>query len=256
VQQPQQPYPPQGQTYPNQPAYPQNTQPGYGYSQPNYRDPEPPPPPERPDDGFKRPEISIRVDPLNMLFESRLGLELETQVWQFISFEIVPVFVISSKSPTLNYFGSFDQTLRQHSNGLGSMSGALFDAAFWFGGKPFRGYGLRVGLSDYSYKYDTSDDAGPIDSATLTDRQFVVMLAEHDRWGAFTLAGGIGVGYELNKQNRCWNAALGAGGGYQTDCRNDQYVIATDHLHQTFVDLHSPLYPFDLLVRFSLGVVF
>ena len=235
------PPPPGTQGYPQDP----NAQPGYGYP--------PPPPPQNPDDGFKVPDISVRIDPFNWLLEGRLGLELETQVYKFVSFEIVPVFVTSHSPPTLNY-GSFSSTLTQSSNGIGAISGAAFDVAFWFDGKPFRGYALRTGFTNYAYTYNSSDNGHSIDSVSHTDREFFVMLADASRWGAFTIGGGIGLGYELNRQNRCFvsedlNAAA------TPDCPKDQLLIKLDQTGNRG-DLDGFLYPFDLMVRFSLGVVF
>jgi hypothetical protein len=239
--------------YPQQPALPDPppppeaqayAQPGYGYGYP------PPPPPQNPDEGFKIPEFSIRVDPFNWLLEGRLGLELETQVYKFVSIELVPVFVTSHSPPTLNY-DSYSSMLTQSSNGLGAISGAALDAAFWFEGKPFRGYALRTGFTNYAYTYNSSDSAGAIDSVSHTEREFFAMLADSSRWGAFTIGGGIGLGYELNRENRCFTDA----GAVTSDCPKDQLLIKLDR-QGTVGNMDGFLYPFDLLVRFSLGVVF
>jgi hypothetical protein len=266
---PAQPAGPQPYPQPQYPPPPQNqppSEPGYGYSQPYA---EPPPPPSAPGEGFQRPEISIRVDPLNMLFEERLGLQLEVQLWHFITFELTPVFVIGQKSPTLNYFSSFDNSMRQHSNGLGAISGAQADVAFWFNGKPFRDYGLRVGLADYGYKYDSTDDAGEIDHATQTQRQFVVMLTSMDRWGAFTLGFDFGITYELDQKHRCLPpgasnpsqaVSTGCTGFYLATERLQTINAAGQHLpggpYTSSINLNSFVYPFDLVARISLGVTF
>jgi hypothetical protein len=246
-----QPYPPAPPPpqYPAQyPAqqYPQDPNPpGYGYP--------PPPPPQRPDEGFQVPEFSVRVDPFNWLLEGRLGLELETQVYKFVSVELVPVFVTSHSPPTLNY-DSYSSVLTQSSNGIGAISGAAIDAAFWFEGKPFRGYALRTGFSNYAYTYNSSDSGVAVDSVSHTDREFFVMLADSSRWGAFTIGGGFGLGYELNQQNRCFTSdSLDAPA--TSTCPKDQLLIRVDQSGNV-ADLNGFLYPFDLLVRFSLGVVF
>ena len=231
---------------PGAPAYAQNpnAQPGYGEGYP------PPPPPQNPDDGFKMPDFSVRVDPFNWLLEGRLGLELETQVYKFVSFELVPVFVTSHSPPTLNY-DTYSSQLSQSSNGLGAISGAAFDVAFWFDGKPFRGYALRTGFTNYAYTYQTTDSLGTIDSVSHTDREFFVMLADSSRFGkVFTIGGGIGLGYELNNQNRCFDAADQP----TSSCPKDQLLIHLDR-QGNVGNLDGFLYPFDLLVRFSLGVV-
>ncbi len=236
---------------PQQPAYPQDPNPPAQYGAPGgaYYG-APPPPPQDPNDGFKVPDISVRIDPFNLLLEGRLGLELETQVYKFLTLELVPVFVTTQQPPTLNY-STYDSTINQSSNGIGAISGAAIDAGFWFGRKPLEGNVLRVGLSDYSYKYESKDGIGTIDSVTHTDREFFVMFGQHSRWGAFTIAGGIGLGYELNKQNRCFDAGFNP----TAACPKDQLLIKIDRAGNVG-NLDSFLYPFDLLARFSLGVVF
>jgi hypothetical protein len=240
-----QPYPP-APPPPQYPAqYPQDPNPpGYGYP--------PPPPPQRPDEGFQVPEFSVRVDPFNWLLEGRLGLELETQVYKFVSVELVPVFVTSHSPPTLNY-DSYSSVLTQSSNGPGALSGAAIDAAFWFEGRPFRGYALRTGFSNYAYTYNSSDSGVPVESVSHTDREFFVMLADSSRWGAFTIGGGFGLGYELNQQNRCFSDAGAT--MVTTSCPKDERLIKLDQAGDV-ANLNGFLYPFDLLVRFSLGVVF
>lgn len=214
----------------------------------------PPPPPEKPDEGVQRPEISVRIDPFNLLLEGRLGLEIETQLYQFLTLELVPVLVTTQSPPTLNYDTYRKSTVHQASNGIGALSGAAIDAGFWLGGKPFRGYVLRVGITNYAYTYDATDKAGTIDSVSHTDREFFVMFGQHSRWGAFTIAGAIGLGYELNKQNRCFNDLTGAPQG---NCDKDQQLLRLDRSsNPDLLNLHGVLYPFDLMARFSLGVVF
>ncbi len=241
---------------PPPPAYPQqpavaDPPPPAGYPQPGYGYP-PPPPPQNPDEGFKVPDFSVRIDPFNWLLEGRLGLELETQVYKFVSFEIVPVFVTSHSPPVLNY-DSYSSILTQSSNGIGAISGAAFDMAFWFDGKPFRGYAMRTGLTNYAYTYDATD-TNFHDSVSHTEREFFVMLADASRWGAFTIGGGIGLGYELNRQNRCFVNG-DPNGATTSDCPKDQLLIKLDN-RGSVGNLDGFLYPFDLMVRFSLGVVF
>jgi hypothetical protein len=235
---------------PSPAAYPAYPEPQPYAAQSNaYPGGDPPPPPRNPDDGFQRPDISVRVDPFNFLLEGRLGLELETQVYKFLTLEIVPVFVTSQKPPTLNYASYEKSSLHQKSNGWGALSGAALDAGLWFGGKPFNGYVLRAGFTNYAYTYESNyGTPTQYDSVSHTDRQFFAMIGSHNRWGAFTIAGGIGLAYELNKQNRCLDT-LG-----EVACDDDKLQI---RLTDTGTyDLHPFLYPFDLLARFSLGVVF
>ncbi|MGC4067514.1 MAG: hypothetical protein QM784_23290 [Polyangiaceae bacterium] len=92
-------------------------------------EPPPPPPPDEKSD-FKLPDFSVRVDPLNWLLAGRLGFELESELWKFISVEVIPVFVVNEKPPLLNLSGIPD-TLRQQSNGVGALAGASIGAGFW-----------------------------------------------------------------------------------------------------------------------------
>ena len=196
------------------------------------------------------PDISLRFDPFNLLLEGRLGIELESELYKLVSVEIVPIFVIMHSPPMLNYSTYEKSSLHQESNGWGPLAGAALDAGIWFGGKPFNGYVLRVGLTNYAYTYKTTAPAN--DSVSHTDRQLYVLFGSHSRWGAFTLAYGFGLGYELNQQNRCFDDF----GNATANCPKDQLLIKLNADGSSLGDLHGYLYPFDLLARFSLGVVF
>jgi hypothetical protein len=216
---------------------------------------EPPPPPQNPDNGFQRPDISVRIDPFNFLLEGRLGLEIESELYKFLTLEIVPVFVTTHSPPTLNYNTYEKSSLRQASNGLGAISGAAVDAGIWFGGKPFNGYVLRAGFTNYAYTYSStydSPDSDKGDSVSHTDRQFFAMIGSHNRWGAFTIAGGFGLAYELNRQNRCYDDVNMPA---KSDCKQDSLQIKVTRDGPPG-ELQPFLYPFDLVARFSLGVVF
>ncbi len=216
----------------------------------------PPPPPERPEgDGFKMPPFSVRIDPFNWLLEGRLGLELEVGVLDFVTLSLVPVFVANEKPPTLNLSGSPD-TLRQKSNGLGPISGASFNVGFWLDGKAFSGYVIRVGITNYAYTYRTEDDVGEIDSVDSIEREAFFMFGSQASWGAFTIAGGIGLGLQLNREQRCFPQAATSVSQAQTDKCDNELQIATQRDLSSVVNLHSSLYPADLFGRFSLGVVF
>ncbi len=228
-------------------SYPRDPSPPPSYPGESY----PPPPPRHPKEGSQIPDISIRVDPFNFLLEGRLGLELETGLYKFLTLELVPVFVTTHSPPTLNYSSYEDSIITQSSNGIGALSGAAIDAGFWFGRKPFQGNVFRVGLSNYSYTFDTKDNGVAIDRVSHTDREFFVMFGQHSRWGAFTIAGGIGLGYELNKQNRCFDDV----GSATSSCPKNERLIRLDN-DRNVANLNGFLYPFDLLARFSLGVVF
>ncbi|MBX3129874.1 MAG: hypothetical protein KF718_24370 [Polyangiaceae bacterium] len=248
----QQPPPPgYGQPPPGQQGYGQQ-QGGY-YGQQGYGPP--PPPPRKPDEGLEIPDFSVRVDPFNWLLQGRLGFELEVEVWEFISFELVPVFVVNEEPPLLNLRG-FPEDLTQHSNGIGSMAGASFGAGFWLQGKPFEGNVLRVILTNYGYEYRTSDAAGRIDSVSHTERHLYGFFGSHSKWGFFTISAGIGLGVELNKRERCFPAgATGVQDAVTSGCDGVQELAITRNLG-TRADINGGLHPVYLMGRFSLGFVF
>lgn len=214
----------------------------------------PPPPPEKPERGFQMPPWSARVDPFNWLLEGRLGLELEVGLLDFLSIEVVPVFVAAEKPPTLNFRGSND--VLQKSGGLGPISGASVDLGFWLDGNVFRGYVIRAGITNYGYEYRSEDDAGVIDQVDVTEREAFFMFGSHSRWGAFTISGGIGLGLHLKKQQRCFPKGATSPGQATTDQCDNQLLIALDRGASKVVDLNGPLFPADLFGRFSLGVTF
>lgn len=211
--------------------------------------PPPPPAPRR----RKIPDFSIRVDPFNWLLEGRLGFELEAEVWEFISVELVPVFVANSDPPVFN-LGSFPAEIRQKSNGLGAMAGASISAGFWLEGKPFEGHVLRAIFTNEGYAYTTRDDQGIIDEVTHTERRFFGYFGSHARWGVFTIAGGLGLGIELNDQQRCFDGSVD--GTPTEDCSKDQLLIKLDRNAVNVIDLNGYLHPAYLMGRISLGFVF
>jgi hypothetical protein len=205
-------------------------------------------------------EFSVRLDPFNWLIEGRLGIELEMTAWKFISVELVPILVANETPPTIN-FGEFSDSLTQHSNGLGPFSGISIGAGFWLNGEPFRGYVLRAIFTNYGYEYRAEDAAGRYDSVKFTERRFVGFFGSHSRWGIFTIAGGFGLGYELNSQERCGltNVINSSGdmviAGRTTDCKGSQKIAVKRDLSEQ-VDLNGGLHPVYLEARFSLGFVF
>jgi hypothetical protein len=217
--------------------------------------PPPPPPAEAPDEGFKMPPFSVRIDPFNWLLEGRLGLELEVGLLKFMSVEIVPVFVANEKPPTLNLSGSPD-TLRQESNGLGPISGASIDVGFWLEGEALHGYVIRLGITNYGYTYRTEDDLGEIDTVDTVEREVFFMFGSQSNWGAFTIAGGIGLGLHLNKDQRCFPDGATSVSQVTTENCDDELQIVTERDFSNVVDLHGGLFPADLFARFSLGVMF
>ena len=239
-----QPAPPVQQPYPPPPP-PGSYVEGYDY---NSRYAEPLPPPKKPAENYVLPGFSIRVDPLNWLIYGRLGLELELGLWKFISIELVPVFVTTKEPPAINWSGRED-TLRQESNGLGALSGSSAGIGFWLSGKAFEGYVLRGIITNYAYTYRAEDNGMEIDEVSHVDRHLLVTIGSMSRWGAFTLAGGFGLGTELNKDTRCPEPLT------DSACDDDQLLIRTDAADPTQVhDLNSPFHPIQVVASFSLGV--
>ena len=214
--------------------------------------PPPPPEPEEPEGkGFTMPPWSLRIDPFNWLLEGRMGLELEVGLLDFMTVELVPVFVVTDKPPTLNLDGAPD-VLRQESNGIGPISGASLDVGFWLDGTAFHGYVIRAGITNYGYTYRTEDDAGEIDEVETVERIAFVMFGSQASWGAFTIAGGLGLGVHLNRDERCF--PQGATQAQTSDC-DDELLIATRSDFQEAADLHGGFYPIELMGRFSLGIL-
>lgn len=209
--------------------------------------------------GFEMPPFSIRLDPLNWLIQGRFSVELEVGLWKFLSFELVPVFVTESEPLMLNLSGR-DDTVTQHSNGLGPISGTSLGLGFWLGGEPFRGYVLRAIFTNYGYTYKAQDSMGTFDSVDHTQRQLIAFFGSYGRVGFFTYGGGFGLGYELNQQERCDPTfvpnvdgaerivALGKG------C--EELQIATDRFATGIAVLGNDLSPLVLMGRISLGVAF
>ena len=104
-------------------------------------------------------------------------------------------------------------------------------------------------FTNYAYRYDTRDELGEIDSLKHTERLLYGMLGSHMRWGAFTIAGGIGLGVELNEQNRCPDTVD------DSQCDESTLLIAVDRTGNG-ADLNGPLHPAIITGRISLGVVF
>ena len=234
--------------------------PGYA-SQPAYAEPiyePPPPPPAPPEDAKKFPSFSVRVDPFNLLLEGKLGFELEVEVLKWMTVELVPVFVVNESPPTFGYVEGFDEELRQESDGLGALAGSSLDVGFWLQGKAFEGYVLRAMITNYAYNYVSSDGDGVIDHVGHVERQFFGFFGSHSRWGAFTMAGGIGLGAELNNEKRCFDDD----GATTSNCNKSQQLIKISRPPSgaqtpfNTVDLKGGLGGVQLLVRFSLGVVF
>lgn len=207
---------------------------------------EPPPPPDPQDDdqgGGGIPPFSVRIDPFNWLLQGRLGLELEMQVWQFISAELVPVFVTTESPPWFNYAGR-DKALTQHSDGIGPISGTSLGVGFWFGGEPFRGTVLRAIFTNYAYDYETRSSGVLYDSVGHTEQHLGATIGSYSRYGAFTLGGEFGLSTDLNSEERCIDPANPSG------C--DELQLAADA--SSYYDLNGSFHPIYIEARFSLGV--
>lgn len=171
---------------------------------------------------------------------------MEMQLWKFISVEIVPVFVTTELPPSLNR--SFDGNVTQQSDGIGAMAGASLGLGFWVTGKPMRGTVLRAILTNYGYTYQSKVDGVVLDEVSHVDRHFYGYLGSQSTWGIFSLAGGFGLGVELNKERRCFTGVSAT-----SDCQKDEMLIATG---AGLGDLHSWSYPIETMFRLSLGVTF
>ena len=207
-----------------------------------------------------RREFSVRLDPLNWLLLGRLGVELEIGVWEFISAELIPVFVTAGEPLLLNY-SRLDNDLEQDSRGLGPISGVSLGVGFWLFGEPFSGYVIRLNFTNYAYTYTAADGGGVFDRVEFTERRLALFFGSHSRFGPFTLAGGFGLGLELNATERCGLArSRGADDtvrvtGRDSDCEGRQ-LIALDRDLSQVADLNGPLHPVYFEARFSLGLVF
>ncbi len=205
-------------------------------------------------------EFSVRIDPLNWLLLGRLGFELELGVWKFISVELIPVFVTAGEPLLLNY-SRLDNDLKQESRGIGPIAGASLGVGFWQFGEPFSGYVARLNFTNYAYTYSAADGDGVFDRVEFTERRIALFLGSHSRFGPFTLAGGFGLGIELNQAERCGLQRSRSGSGTfrvtgrSTDCEGRQQIALDRDLSQV-ADLNGPLHPVYFEARFSLGLVF
>ncbi len=212
---------------------------------------------------FQEPEhreFSVRIDPLNWLLLGRLGIELEMGLWKFISVELIPLFVTSTEPLLLNY-SRFDNTLTAESRGIGPISGASLGAGVWLMGEPFSGYVIRLNFTNYAYTYRAADGGGTFDRVEVTERRIALFFGSHSRFGPFTIAGGFGLGLELNQNERCGLARASSGSdafritGRTSDCEGRQLIALNRNLSET-ADLNGPLHPVYFEARFSFGVVF
>ena len=205
------------------------------------------------------PHFSVRVDPFNWLLYGILGFELEVETpLEFVSVELVPVFVVNDQPPMFSLSGR-DDVLSRQSDGIGALAGTSLGLGFWLGGEAFEGYVLRAVFTNYGYGYKASDADGVFDQVTHVERIFYGMLGSVSRYGAFTIAGGFGLGVDLNKEKRCF---VEAGGEIVAtrDCRDQEFLIKLSRNPsgggQPAADLSGGLGGVQILGRISLGVSF
>jgi hypothetical protein len=190
--------------------------------------------------------------------EGQLGFELEVGVLSWLSLETVPMFVVDETPPWLN-LGGGDSRIYQKSGGIGPLAGATIGVNFW-PKRVFKGYVIRTGLIDYGLEYDTKDETGAnIDHVSHTKREFYAMLGSVERWGAFTIAGGIGLGYDLNKESRCIKFKPNDNHFYRElagpgNCDEIQIAVPSGTNSVGIASVTPFTYPWEFLARFSLGV--
>jgi hypothetical protein len=206
--------------------------------------------------GFVMPPFSIRFDPFTWLIAGRLDLELEVGVWRFISVELVPVLVANTEPPSFDFAGR-DSLVSQHSDGLGPIAGFTIGAGFWLFGTPFQGYVARLSLTNVGIAYEATDSEGVFDHVDNVERRLQLFLGSHSRFGFFAVSGGLGLGYELSRSERCFvNEGTQLMQAVTSGCHDEELQITVDRSGKSFADLHGPFYPFYILARFSIGVVF
>ena len=198
----------------------------------------PPPPPKRPNRGRS---YSVRSDPLEWLFYGRLNFELEAEILPFLSVELSPMFITNSDPAGLE--ATIAPGIRQHSAGWGPLSGGALSVGFWPQQRALRGTVLRLIFSNQAVRYRTS-----VDEATRLERRLLAYFGSHTVYSGFTIVGGFGLGFELNRQRRCFS------NGPSSNCKDDDYLI--DLGNGRAVDMNSWAHPLVTVVRISLGVTF
>ncbi len=203
------------------------------------------------------PPFSVRMDPFVLFLDGKLGLELEVGIWKFLSVELVPIFVVNEQPPTFNYFVGREDPLSRESDGIGPLAGTSIGAGFWLGKKPLEGSVLRVIFTNYGYHYHAKDEAGEFDNVALVERRLFAYFGSHSKWGAFTLAGGFGLGAELNPKERCFKNDPPDFTPTVAGCPENELLIKTDRfMRYEPIDLNGGLGGFQFLIRFSIGVAF
>lgn len=205
----------------------------------------------------------MRVDPFNWLLYGLLGFELEVETpLKFMSVELVPIFVANEQPPLFSLSGR-DDVLSRQSDGIGALAGTSIGLGFWLRGEAFKGTVLRAVFTNYGYGYKATDADGVFDQASHVERTLYGMIGSFTRYGAFTIAGGFGLGVDLNKEKRCFaveNDTIVA----TRDCHDQEFLIKTSRDPerqlgtpvQPAADLSGGLGGVQILARISLGVSF
>jgi hypothetical protein len=191
--------------------------------------------------------------------DGKLALELEVGVLKFMSVELVPIFVVNEEPPTFNIWAGRADPLSRESDGWGPLAGTSIGVGFWLGKKPLEGSVLRVIFTNYAYHYRATDEIGEFDDVPMVERRLFAYFGSHSKWGAFTLAGGFGLGAEVNPEKRCFTNDPPAYTPKVQGCPDGELLIKLDRFMRTdpnVADLNGGLGGFQFLIRFSLGVAF
>ncbi|MGC4067515.1 MAG: hypothetical protein QM784_23295 [Polyangiaceae bacterium] len=87
-----------------------------------------------------------------------------------------------------------------------------------------------------------------------TERFLVGMIGSHSKWGPFTIASGIGLGVEMNREQRCFGEQ---GDVVTSGCPDDEIQVRVRRSpDETVTAVTGPFHPVYILGRLSLGVVF
>ena len=211
-----------------------------------FRSPPPPPKPEK--KGLLwPPPWSVRLDPFTAIFYGQLNVELEVGLLKWLSVEFVPQFVVNETPALWGSFNGREDAVRQASNGWGPLSGTSIGAGFWLQGKPLEGYVLRAIFQNYGYSYESYDVRGvQVDKFDHTARVLMAMFGSNSTFGGvFTVAGGIGLGVDVNGEKHCYIAG----------CDGIQLGLDPPPVTQV-VTVTSSFYPAVIAARISFGVTF
>lgn len=228
---------------------------------------EPPPPPSsRSRLHFRFPDFSAQLEVLNVLPYGRLGLPVDFEVLDWLTVGTQFTFV-TAKEPLF-----VPSHIQQHSNGLGPIAGLDIGASFWPFGTTFDGMFVRVGLTNYSYRYDgfavenyESEDVvagAKLDSAAHTERRLSLLIGKGYQFGFLLVSGAVGIEYELNQQRRCLEGIRDGRKPFvptRSGCNDDEFGIqrrVSGNNAFNVYDLGGPLYPFSLVAKLSVGFVY